>query len=273
MNTFNKMWGVISPTEAKAKIAEQVTKAGVAEPCNLEEQAISLVGQDIYEKLIKGYTEKQWGRDCAELPAFIINRLPVRFTYDNNYFNDKYQGIPTSGYTAMVERMLDGIDIRLNTDFLAKKFELSSLADQIIYTGPIDQYYEYQFGALEWRSLRFETEILDTDNFQGVAAVNYTDRETPYTRILEHKHFEFGTQPKTVITHEYPAKWEPGMDAYYPVNDERNNECYRQYSSLAEAEKDVYFGGRLGQYKYYDMDKIVDAALNATSAILSKGDN
>ena len=261
MNTFNKMWGVVTPAEAKAKIAEQVAQEGIKEPANLEEQAISLVGRDIYEKLVKGYTEKQWGRECVQLPAFIIRRLPVRFTYDNNYFNDAYQGIPIGGYTAMVSKMLDGIDVWLNTDYLMNKRELDGLARMVIYTGPIDQYFDYKHGALDWRSLRFEMEVLDTDNYQGNAVVNYTDRETPYTRILEHKHFEFGEQEKTVITREYPAKWNPGMEAYYPVNDDKNQALYARYAKMATREENVIFAGRLGEYKYYDMDKVIDMAL------------
>ncbi len=261
MNTFNKMWGVRTPAEAKAKIEEQraVIKG---EPRNLEEQAISLVGTDIYNKLVKGYTEKQWGRSCAELPAFIIKRLPVRFTYDNNYFNDRYQGIPEGGYNQIIEKLLDGADIRLNTDFLKDREQWESLADKIVYTGMIDAYYSYRFGKLEYRSLRFETELLDEENYQGVAVVNYTDRETPFTRIIEHKHFEFGTQPKTVITREYPVDWQEGMEPYYPVNDDRNSALYQKYADLAAKEEKVLFGGRLGRYCYYDMDKVIAAALN-----------
>lgn len=262
MNTFYQMWGTVTPEQAKAKIQEQMSEAGIAEPRNLEEQAISLVGRDIYEALVKGYTEKQWGKPCTELPAFIIKRLPVRFRYDNNYFNDTWQGIPVEGYTAIVERMLDGIEVRLNTDYLANKSELDQLADHVIYTGPIDQYFDYRFGALEWRSLHFETEVLDTENFQGVAVMNYTDAETPFTRILEHKHFTFSTQPKTVITREYPVKWTQGQDAYYPVNDEKNGLLYEKYAQLAEKERNVTFGGRLGTYRYYDMDKVIQAALS-----------
>ena len=261
MYTFNKMWGVVTPEEAAAKIEEQRQEIK-GEPKNLEEQAISLVGRDIYEKLIKGYTEKQWGRPCNELPSFIIKRLPVRLTFDNNYFNALYQGIPMGGYTKMVENMLEGIEVRLNTDYLENKEELDSLADKVVYTGPIDAYFNYKLGTLEYRSVRFETEVLDKPNFQGNAAVNYTDAETPWTRIIEHKWFEFGTQPKTVITREYPAEWEKGKEPYYPVNDEKNNTLFEEYKKLAEKEENVIFGGRLGDYKYYDMDKVVAAALD-----------
>ncbi len=262
MYTFNKMWGVVTPEEAEAKIAEQKAAAGITEPKNLEEQAISLVGTDIYEKLVKGYTEKQWGRDCKDLPAFIIKRLPVRLTFDNNYFNALYQGIPMGGYTKMVANMLDGIEVRLNVDYLANKSELDALADKVIYTGPIDAYFDYKLGNLESRSVRFETEVLDKPNFQGNAAVNYTDRETPWTRIIEHKWFEFGTQPKTVISREYSSEWKPGDEPYYPVNDQRNGALYQQYKALADAEEKVIFGGRLGEYKYYDMDAVIASALS-----------
>ena len=262
MYTFNKMWGVVTPEEAAAKIEEQKNEAGITEPRNLEEQAISLVGTDIYEKLIKGYTEKQWGRPCRDLPAFIIKRLPVRLTYDNNYFNALYQGIPMGGYTKMVENMLDGIEVRLNVDYLENKAELDALADRVIYTGPIDAYFGYRLGNLEYRSVRFETEVLDKPNFQGNAAVNYTDRETPWTRIIEHKWFEFSNQPKTVISREYSSEWKPGDEPYYPVNDDRNGALYQQYKELADAEEKVIFGGRLGEYKYYDMDAVIDSALN-----------
>ena len=261
MYTFNKMWGVVTPEEAQAKIEEQKRQAGITEPKNLEEQAISLVGTDIYEKLIKGYTEKQWGRPCRELPAFIIKRLPVRLTFDNNYFNALYQGIPMGGYTKMVENMLDGIEVRLNVDYFDHKEELDALADKVIYTGPIDAYFGYRLGNLEYRSVRFETEVLDKPNFQGNAAVNYTDRETPFTRIIEHKWFEFGNQPKTVISREYSSEWKPGDEPYYPVNDDRNGDLYRQYKTLADAEENVIFGGRLGEYKYYDMDAVIASAL------------
>ena len=261
MYTFNKMWGVVTPEEAEARIEEQKRQAGITEPKNLEEQAISLVGTDIYEKLIKGYTEKQWGRPCQELPAFIIKRLPVRLTFDNNYFNALYQGIPMGGYTKMVENMLSGIEVRLNVDYFDHKAELDALADKVIYTGPIDAYFGYRLGNLEYRSVRFETEVLDKPNFQGNAAVNYTDRETPYTRIIEHKWFEFGSQPKTVISREYSSEWKPGDEPYYPVNDDRNGALYRQYKALADAEEKVIFGGRLGEYKYYDMDADIASAL------------
>ena len=269
MLTFNKMWGVITPDEAKAKIAEQRAAAGITEPKNLEEQAISLVGIDIYEKLVKGYTEKQWGRPCTELPSFIIKRLPVRFTFDNNYFNALYQGIPTEGYTALVERMLDGIEVRLGVDYLKNRDEFSALADKIIYTGPIDEYFNFCYGPLSYRSVRFETEILDTDNYQGNAVVNYTDRETPYTRIIEHKHFAFGTQPKTVISREYSREWDKDAEPYYPVNDDKNNALYERYKALAENEDRVIFGGRLGQYKYYDMDAVILSALEAAKGELN----
>ena len=261
MLTFNKMWGVISPDEAKKKIQEQREAAGIKEPRNLEEQAISLVGLDIYEKLITGYTQKQWGRECKDLPAFIIKRLPVRYTYDNNYFNAKYQGIPIGGYTKMVENMLEGIEVRLGEDYLKNRKEYDKLANKVVYTGAIDAYFEYKLGALEYRSVRFENEILDTDNYQGNAAVNYTDIEVPYTRIIEHKWFEFTESEKTVISKEYSAEWKPGDEPYYPVNDEKNSKLYSEYKELALGEDKVYFGGRLGEYKYYDMDAVIDAAL------------
>ena len=261
MYTFNKMWGVVTPQEAEAKSEEQRKAAGITEPKNLEEQAISLVGTDIYEKLIKGYTMKQWGRDCKDLPAFIIKRLPVRLTYDNNYFNALYQGIPMGGYTKMVENILEGVEVRLNVDYLEHREELDALAKKVIYTGPIDAYFNYQLGALEYRSVRFETEVLDMPNFQGNAAVNYTDAESPYTRIIEHKWFEFGTQPKTVISKEYSSEWKLGDEPYYPVNDEKNSKLYQQYRDLAEKEQKVLFGGRLGEYRYYDMDAVIDSAL------------
>ena len=261
MYTFNRMWGVVTPQEAAAKIEEQRLAAGITEPKNLEEQAISLVGTDIYEKLVKGYTEKQWGRDCKDLPAFIIKRLPVRLTFDNNYFNALYQGIPMGGYTKLVANMLEGIEVRLGVDYLAHKAELEALAEKVVYTGPIDAYFDFQLGTLEYRSVRFETEVLDMPNFQGNAAVNYTDRETPWTRIIEHKWFEFGTQPKTVISREYSSEWKPGDEPYYPVNDDKNSALYAQYKALAEKETNVIFGGRLGEYKYYDMDKVIEAAL------------
>lgn len=262
MNTFNKLWGVITPAEAQAKIQEQRAAAGITEPKNLEEQAISLVGTDIYEKLVKGYTEKQWGRPCSQLPAFIIQRLPVRFVYDNNYFNALYQGIPVGGYTAMVQKMLEGIEVRLGQDYLENKAGWDAQAKKVIYTGPIDAYFGSCYGPLEYRSVRFETEVLDTPNYQGNAVVNYTDAETPYTRIIEHKHFEFGTQSKTVISREYSAEWKPGDEPYYPVNDQKNGELYARYKALADQEGKTIFGGRLGEYKYYDMDKVVEAALD-----------
>lgn len=261
MYTFNRMWGVTTPAEAEAMIEKQRREAGITEPRNLEEQAISLVGTDIYEKLVKGYTEKQWGRPCSELPAFIIKRLPVRLTFDNNYFNALYQGIPTGGYTRMVEHMLEGIEVRLGVDYLAEKEQLDSLAEKVVYTGPIDAYFGYRLGALEYRSIRFETEVLDMPNYQGNAAVNYTDRETPWTRIIEHKWFEYGTQEKTVVSREYSSEWKPGDEPYYPVNDEKNNALYAEYRKLAECEQRVIFGGRLGEYKYYDMDAVILAAL------------
>lgn len=269
MNTFNKMWGVITPQEAKAKIEQQRAEAGITEPKNLEEQAISLVGTDIYEKLVKGYTGKQWGRPCTELPAFIIKRLPVRFTYDNNYFNALYQGIPNGGYTQMVANMLGDVEVKLGVDYLENKAELDKLAKKVIYTGPVDAYFDYKLGALQYRSVRFETEILDTDNYQGNAVVNYTDSETPYTRIIEHKHFEFGTQEKTVISREYSAEWKPGDEPYYPVNDDKNSALYTQYKALADQEENVIFGGRLGEYKYYDMDKVIEVALDVAEKELS----
>lgn len=261
MNTFNKMWGVITPKEAKEKIEEQRRENYTEYPQNLEEQAINLVGIDIYEKLIKGYTEKQWGRSCRELPAFIIRRLPVRFTYDNNYFNSYYQGIPVGGYTSMIESMIEGIDVKLNIDYLKDKEKWNNIADKVVYTGAIDAYFNYKFGVLEYRSVRFEEEILDCENYQGNAVVNYTDREIPYTRIIEHKHFEFGTQPKTIISREYSAEWKVGDEPYYPVNDSRNNELYDKYRILTKEEDKVIFGGRLGEYKYYDMDKVIESAL------------
>ncbi len=267
MYTFNKMWGVVTPEEALAKIEEQ-KKEITGEPKNLEEQAISLVGRDIYEKLIKGYTEKQWGRDCKELPAFIIKRLPVRLTFDNNYFNALYQGIPVGGYTRLAERLLEGIEVRLNTDYLEQKEELDKLAEKVVYTGAIDAYFGFQLGTLEYRSVRFETELLDMPNFQGNAAVNYTDRETPWTRIIEHKWFEFGKDeagndlPKTIISREYSSEWKKDDEPYYPVNDAKNSKLYTEYKKLAEQEKNIIFGGRLGEYKYYDMDAVIASALD-----------
>ena len=268
MYTFNKMWGVVTPEEAAARIEEQRREAGITEPKNLEEQAISLVGRDIFEKLIKGYTEKQWGRDCRDLPAFIIKRLPVRFTFDNNYFNALYQGIPTGGYTRMVANMLEGIEVQLNEDYLEKKEQFDALAERVVYTGPVDAYFGYSMGHLEYRSVRFENELLDIPNFQGNAAVNYTDRETPWTRIIEHKWFEFGKDgngndlPKTVISREFSSEWKPGDEPYYPVNDEKNSQLYTGYKTLASAEEKVIFGGRLGEYKYYDMDQVIAVALD-----------
>ncbi len=274
MYTFNRMWGVVTPEEARAKIEEQKKEIG-HEPRNLEEQAISLVGRDIYEKLIKGYTEKQWGRDCSQLPAFIIRRLPVRFTYDNNYFNALYQGIPTGGYTRMVENMLSGIETRLDTDYLLNKEEFDKEAGKIIYTGPIDAYFGYSLGYLEYRSVRFENELMDIPNYQGNAAVNYTEREIPWTRIIEHKWFEFGKDeagndlPKTVISKEYSSEWHPGDEPYYPVNDEKNGALYEDYRKLADKEANVIFGGRLGEYKYYDMDQVIARALEVSQKLLT----
>lgn len=262
MYTFNKMWGVVTPEEAAAKIEEQ-KKEITGEPKNLEEQAISLVGRDIYEKLVKGYTEKQWGRDCKDLPAFIIKRLPLRFIYDNNYFNDRFQGIPMGGYTAIVEKMLEGSDVLLNTDYYEFRKENADIAEKTVYTGMLDKYFDYKYGVLEYRSVRFETETLDMDNYQGNAVVNYTEREVPYTRIIEHKHFEYGTQPKTVISREYPSEWKLGEEPYYPVNNEKNEEVAGKYRELADKEENVIFGGRLGEYRYYDMDKVIAAALKA----------
>ena len=268
MYTFNKMWGVVTPEEAAAKIEEQRKEAGISEPKNLEEQAISLVGRDIYEKLIKGYTEKQWGRPCKELPSFIIKRLPVRLTFDNNYFNALYQGIPIGGYTQMVANMLDGIEVELNTDYLKDKEKYDAIADKVVYTGAIDAYFDYKLGALEYRSVRFETELLDVPNFQGNAAVNYTDAETPWTRIIEHKWFEFGKDadgndlPKTVISKEFSSEWKPGDEPYYPVNDDKNGKLYAEYKKLADNEKNIIFGGRLGEYEYYDMDAVIASALD-----------
>ncbi len=276
MYTFNKMWGVVTPEEAAAKIEEERRAAGITEPKNLEEQAISLVGTDIYEKLIKGYTEKQWGRPCSELPAFIIKRLPVRLTFDNNYFNALYQGIPVGGYTKMVGNMLRGVEVKLGVDYLADKEKWNSMAEHVIYTGPIDAYFHYALGPLEYRSVRFETEVLDQPNFQGNAAVNYTDRETPWTRIIEHKWFEFGKDsegndlPKTVISREYSSEWKVGDEPYYPVNDEKNGALYQKYKQLAKEETKVIFGGRLGEYKYYDMDAVIDSALQCAEKRLEE---
>ena len=261
MNTFSKMWGIATPREARDIIAAQIADLHITQPKNLEEQALSLVGRDVYEKLIEGYTEKQWGRDCKDLPAFIIRRLPLRFTYDNNYFNDRYQGIPMEGYTRLVEKLLEGTEVRLNTNYLEHREECNELADKIIYTGMIDQYYDYSLGVLEYRSVRFETEELEMENYQGNAVVNYTEREVPYTRIIEHKHFAFGTQPTTIISREYSSEWKRGDEPYYPVNNEKNDDLYARYRAMADREEKVIFGGRLGSYKYYDMDKVIAAAL------------
>ena len=266
MNTFYQMWGVRTPAEAAAKIEQQRKDAGITEPKNLEEQAISLVGTDIYTKLVKGYTEKQWGRKCTELPSFIIKRLPVRFTFDNNYFSDNYQGIPVAGYTALAEKLLEGVEVHLGQDYLADKASWDAMAKTVVYTGPIDAYFGFCLGNLQYRSVRFETETLDMPNYQGNAVVNYTDAETPYTRIIEHKHFVFGDQPKTVISREYSAEWKPGDEPYYPVNDERNSALYAKYRELADKEENVIFGGRLGEYKYYDMDKVILAAWAAVDS-------
>ncbi len=261
MNTFSRMWGISTPAEARAIIDAQRLQI-TGEPRNLEEQAISQVGTDIYRKLVKGYTEKQWGRDCRDLPAFIIKRLPVRYTYDNNYFNDLYQGIPVGGYNRLIEKLFEGCEVHTGVDYLKERSHYDSLAEKVVYTGPVDAFFEYRLGKLEYRTVRFETQILDVENYQGNAVVNYTDRETPYTRIIEHKHFEFGTQPKTVVSREFPSEWSEGMEPYYPVNDERNQTLYRRYAALAAEEKQVIFGGRLGEYKYYDMDKVIEAAMN-----------
>ena len=261
MYTFNKMWGVVTPKEAEERISRERSEAGITEPKNLEEQAISLVGKDIYEKLVKHYTEKQWGRPCRDLPSFIIRRLPVRFTFDNNYFNALYQGIPIGGYTAMIEKMLDGVDVRLGIDYLECREELDALADKVVYTGQIDSYFNYCYGHLGYRSVRFETEILDTPNYQGNAVINYTDPDTPYTRIIEHKHFEFGTQRKTVISREYSCEWQPGIEPYYPINDEHNGALFSRYKALADSETKTIFGGRLAEYRYYDMDAVIASAL------------
>jgi len=269
MNTFSELWGVTTPAEAAAKIAEQ-RQAVQGEPKNLEEQAISLVGTDIYTKLIKGYTEKQWGRSCTELPAFIIKRLPVRFTFDNNYFNDKYQGIPIGGYNVLIDKLLEGIEVKLDTDFNKDKEHYSKLAKKVVYTGSLDAYFDYKLGQLEYRGLRFETDRLEEANHQGVAVMNYTERAVPYTRIIEHKHFEFGTQPVTYITKEYPADWKPGDEAYYPVNDDKNQALYAKYAELAKQESNVIFGGRLAEYKYYDMDDVIDSALKCAEKELGK---
>ena len=267
MNTFYQMWGVKTPEEAKAKIEEQKAEANITDPQNLEEQAISLVGQDIYEKLVKGYTEKQWGRKCNELPAFIIKRLPVRFTFDNNYFNDLFQGIPMGGYTKIIEKLLEGIEVRLNTDFLEDKQGWLDIADKVLFTGMIDEYYDYCYGELEYRGLHFEFETLDMENYQGNAVINYTDAETPYTRIIEHKHFESAESPKTIITREYPKAWVKGEEAYYPLNDDRNNSLFEKYQELASKEEKVIFGGRLGMYKYFDMSNVIEEALKLVDSV------
>lgn len=269
MNTFSKMWNIRTPKEAQDIIEEQKSSLNIGEPQNLEEQALSLVGTDIYEKLIKGYTEKQWGRDCKELPSFIIKRLPLRFTYDNNYFNDRFQGIPMGGYTAIVEKMLEGSDVKLNTDYFEFIRENSDIAEKTVYTGMIDEYFGFRLGHLEYRTVRFETEVLDEENYQGNAVVNYTEREVPYTRIIEHKHFEYGKQPKTVISREYSSEWQPGIEPYYPINDEKNGNLFEQYRALADKEENVIFGGRLGNYKYYDMDKVIEAALECVKTELN----
>lgn len=269
MNTFYQMWGVTTPEQAAKIIEEQCAKAGIVHPKNLEEQAISLVGEDIYRILVKEYTEKQWGRKATDLPAFIIKRLPVRFTFDNNYFNDKYQGIPIGGYTVLIEKMLEGVEVRLNADYFTDKEYYDTLADKIIYTGEIDRYFDYCFGHLEYRTVRFETEVLEgVSNYQGNAVVNYTDADTPYTRIIEHKHFEFGQQPDTVISKEYSTEWKPGDEPYYPVNDEKNSELYKRYKSLADAQTKVLFGGRLAEYRYYDMHQVIENALNLADKLL-----
>lgn len=270
MNTFSKMWGIKTPAEAKAIIAGQIANLNIGEPKNLEEQALKLVGTDVYEKLIKGYTQKQWGRPCTELPAFIIKRLPLRFIYDNNYFNDRYQGIAIGGYTQIIEKMLAGSEVKTDTDYFDFIKENPDIAEKTVFTGQIDEFFGYRYGALGYRSVRFENEILDTDNYQGNAVVNYTDKEVPYTRIIEHKHFEFGKQEKTVISREYSAEWQPGIEPYYPINDEANNALYEKYKALAATRPDVIFGGRLGQYKYYDMDKVIAAALSAVDAEFGK---
>lgn len=267
MNTFSKMWNIVKPEEAQEIIRNQIADLNITEPKNLEEQALSLVGKDVYEKLIKGYTEKQWGRDCKELPSFIIKRLPLRFTYDNNYFNDRYQGIPIGGYTKIIEKMLEGIPVELGVSYREFVEKNGKVADRVLYTGMIDEYYDYKLGVLEYRSVRFEEERLEEENYQGNAVVNYTDREVPYTRVIEHKHFEFGTQPFTIISREYSSEWQKGDEPYYPINNEKNNALYEKYKALAEQEQDVIFGGRLGNYKYYDMDKVIEVALKKVDEI------
>lgn len=270
MNTFSKMWGIRTPNQAREKIREQIEDLHIVQPRNLEEQALSLVGKDVYEKLVKGYTEKQWGRTCRELPSFIIRRLPLRFTYDNNYFNDPYQGIPIGGYTRMIEKMLEGIEVRVNTDYFADRRNWNQSARQVVFTGMLDEFFDYQLGILEYRSLRFETETLDCENYQGNAVVNYTERKVPYTRIIEHKHFEFGTQPKTVISREYPIEWVKGEEPYYPINNEKNNKLSQEYLELAQKHSHVIFGGRLGEYRYYDMDKVIRSALKKTAFVFGE---
>lgn len=270
MNTFSKMWGIKTPAEARAKIEEQIRELNITEPKNLEEQALSLVGRDVYEKLIKGYTEKQWARDCRDLPAFIIKRLPLRFTYDNNYFNDRYQGIPIGGYNVIIDKMLEGVDVLLDTDYFDFIKENKEIATKTVFTGQIDRFFDYSLGVLEYRSVRFETETLDMENYQGNAVVNYTEREIPYTRIIEHKHFEFGKQEKTVISREYSSEWKMGDEPYYPINNDRNNDLYAKYKALADNTPNVIFGGRLGQYKYYDMDKVIISALDAVKEEFDK---
>lgn len=267
MNTFSKMWGISTPKEAQEMIKNQIADLNITEPKNLEEQALSLVGKDVYEKLIKGYTEKQWGRDCKELPSFIIKRLPLRFTYDNNYFNDRYQGIPIGGYTKIIEKMLEGTPVELGISYKEFFAKNGKIFDKVLYTGMIDEYYDYKLGVLEYRSVRFEEERIEEENYQGNAVVNYTEREVPYTRVIEHKHFEFGTQPFTIISREYSSEWKKGDEPYYPINNEKNNALYEEYKALAEQENDVIFGGRLGNYKYYDMDKVIEAALNKVDEI------
>ena len=269
MNTFSRLWNIRTPAEAQAIIQQQIADLDIGEPQNLEEQALKLVGRDVYEKLVKGYTEKQWGRSCAELPAFIIRRLPLRFTYDNNYFNDRWQGIPVEGYDALAEKLLSGSSVYLDTDYFSFVSAYPDVAEKTVFTGMIDQYFRYALGHLEYRTVRFETEVLDCENYQGNAVVNYTDRDVPYTRVIEHKHFQFGTQPKTVISREYPVEWQSGMEPYYPVNDEKNQRLYEEYRALAEKEPNTIFGGRLGSYRYYDMDKVIRAALDCARAELS----
>lgn len=273
MYTFHQMWGVVTPDEAKKKLSEQTAPYQAIEPKNLEEQALKLIGPDLYKSLVKGYTQKQWGRACSQLPAFLIRRLPVRFRYDNNYFDHPHQGVPKGGYNRLIEKLLDGVEVRLSADYFQNRAHWDNTAEKVVYTGPIDRFFEYRFGPLEYRSLRFETQVLDTDNYQGCAGVNFTGLDVPYTRIIEHKHFEFGSQPKTVITREYPADWRPGEEPYYPVNDPKNQELYQQYLNLAKAQKKVLFGGRLGEYRYYDMDQVLCSALRLAKRELGEGNN